>query len=64
MRRHASGTRGRCVPVDVSQWSGVLELAGGTASTTSVDDGEDWRAQICGSVACVLAIAAKSTVGG
>lgn len=33
-------------------------------STTSVEDGEDRRARICESVACVLAIAAKSTVGG
>ena len=34
-----------------------MELGNGIASTTS---GEDWSARICGSVACVLAIAAKS----
>ena len=42
----------------------MLTLASGIASTTSVEDGEDWIARICGSVACVLAIAATSTVVG
>ena len=42
----------------------VLELASKTTSTISVEDVEDWRAQICGSMACVLAIATKSKVGG
>ena len=35
-----------------------------TGSTTTVNDGEDSSAWICGSVACDLAIAAKSTIGG
>ena len=34
------------------------------ASTTSGEDGEDWSARTCGSVACALAIAVKSKTGG
>ena len=46
MCRQGSGTRGRCVPVEVSQYSGSVELGRGTASTTRVEDGEDWRERI------------------
>ena len=41
-----------------------MEFASGTASTVKVEVGKDWSERIYGSVACVLAIAAKSTLGG
>ena len=41
-----------------------MEFGSGRASTTRVEVSEDWRERICGSVAWVSAIAAKSTLGG
>ena len=41
-----------------------MELGSGMASTTSGENGEDWGACTCVSVACALAIAAKSKIGG
>ena len=39
MHFQGSGTRGRCVPVDVLQLRGSDELASGTASSTRVEVG-------------------------
>ena len=55
---------GRCLLVEVSQYSGCAELARGTASTVRVVVGEDWREQICGSVAWLWAVAIKFSSGG
>ena len=38
IRLQESGTRGRFVPVEVSQWRRLVELGRGTASTTRVED--------------------------
>ena len=41
-----------------------MEFGSGRTSTTRVELGEDWRQRICGSVAWVTAIAAKSSLRG
>ena len=42
-----SGTKGRCVPVEVSHSRGSLEVARGIASTTSGEVGEDCKERTC-----------------
>ena len=61
---HAGGMRGRCLPVEVTQYRGTLELGRGIASTVREVEGDDWRARTCGLVAWACEMAAKSTVGG
>ena len=64
MRRQARGMRGRWDPVDVSQRIVSSDKMTGIGSTLSEEDGEDWSARICRSIAWGLAMAEKLITGG